>query len=373
MWDIAVGIISNAVWAAICKLANKVSQERTIWKGTIEDLYESGVYQKKTWDKPILINGTFSEYVPFVNLPSLLPLKDPPEKISRIGTCRLGDCIMNNRYIGVIHLPNEDHGASPAIPIFYSGTSKLCSPLIQTGDQIKLKCRLTALDSIWRRILFTGKNIYGFELLPYGLEVIDVDLMDKGMGDFWIDSWWLYSIDKSPEKLKEYWRNICNLPQTRRFAPEDFFKEGEAAISDPWDTILALNELMTDGLVMQRMDGEFSKPMEVLSAVPSKENPICDENLTTNENTSFYITSSINAKDINMVNTYAEMNPEDGLSIISNYIYDITKHFDSMKKPPKKYRALERPNVSLEFQYDQLKRNRYQKLKTRDLINISKN
>jgi hypothetical protein len=147
MWDIAVGVISNAIWEAIKKLGLGTKNYATDWKGTIEDL-NGEIFDNEIWDKPIIVQGTFSEYVPFVNFSKILPDNLQSKNMSNIGTCRLGDSIIDGKYIGAIHLPNETSGNSPAIPIFYSGSSKLCSPNFKTGDQIRLKCKITSLDNV---------------------------------------------------------------------------------------------------------------------------------------------------------------------------------------------------------------------------------
>ena len=50
-----------------------------------------------SFDKSFFVNGTFSEYIPFVDFASLV--KESPVSDS-IGTCRLGDIVQNGTYMG---------------------------------------------------------------------------------------------------------------------------------------------------------------------------------------------------------------------------------------------------------------------------------
>ncbi|MHA1702266.1 MAG: hypothetical protein ACTSWK_08370 [Promethearchaeota archaeon] len=232
MWEIAVGLVANAVWHVIQKLSGWAKDYGTCWKGTIEDLNQHGIYEDKVWIKPIEISGTYSEFIPFVNFAELLPNINIENIPPSIGTCRLGDSVVSGKYIGALYLPDEHSGIStPAVPIFFDNKIQL-SRSVLTGDQIKLKCRVLELENIWRRI-FSPKGTFEFErrdgeAKPYGLEVLEVITKQSSQTkrEFTVDFWVLYDFPQYLE-FTEFLGDLGEIKKMIRIVLDALILDGE--------------------------------------------------------------------------------------------------------------------------------------------------
>lgn len=117
------------------------------------------------------MRGTFSEYLPFVDFATLIRTDIKSETI---GTCRIGDLVRSNTYLGALFPLGTKKATDPAIPIIYSSIGKSRKIFsFSTGDQLKLECRLVPLDYEFRGILHR-KECFCFEEKPFGLEILDV-------------------------------------------------------------------------------------------------------------------------------------------------------------------------------------------------------
>jgi len=89
MWDFAVGILAKAVWDALKRCAKWIYDPRAPESvGAIDDFHDV-VSDPTLWERPIEVEGTFSEYVPFVDLVDIIKKTSLDQSAS--ATCRLGD------------------------------------------------------------------------------------------------------------------------------------------------------------------------------------------------------------------------------------------------------------------------------------------
>ncbi len=347
IWDIAIGLIVELIWSTVENLHSRIKNNNATWRGNIEDLCQNGVYQNCVWEKPIIIDGTFSEYIPFVNFQYLLPFNTTSYKLNEIGTCRLGDTITPGKYVSAIYLPDERLGRNMALPIFYQGDSLLCSPSVRTGSQVRLECKISRLDNIWRKVLNPGELVYGPDTPPYGLEVIKAERQKNEHNEFWIDAWWLYHLNISPTRFDDDISGFCGIK-----AVKNIYKGRRSSLENIplLDLILSMNTLMLHGMVDQKTNDKFGNVFTATYANPNDEKP----GETDIDRTYYQIMGSIDINNQDSYDSYSKFSLVDSLyRILGPELFGLILDFELDGKIPKKYSSLSNMKTTLDFHYDQ--------------------
>ena len=353
-----------------------IKDRKSYWRGDIEELNEDGIFEDKVWDRPFIISGTFSEYIPFVNIPQLLPFAT--EETGIIGTCRLGDSVIQNKYIGAIYLLDENDANNPALPIFYNGDSKLFSPSIRTGDQIRIKCKLLTLDNVWRKILNKESLNYNKEVLPYGLEVLDVDLIKEVRDEFWVDCWYLYKLHITNSEFYDSIQNLYRSEQTEKYIR---FKLGDSSvekwkdehnIDTPWSELEAIDNISFLGLTLSTISNEDFKK-EIQSVFVTKHELCANDNsvwieFPQDDNVHFQLGTRINVNDINAKDICKKSFSQNGLSYLNSNLLNLAQELDCEGLLPNYCQSLRNLSCSVDFQYDQMDYNINQNIKIKCIL-----
>jgi len=145
----------------------------------------------------IKVIGTFSEYLPFIDLKLMLETgKFFPRTLPR--TVRLEP--IEDIYCGSLFpLDQKDAFADETIPIFYGIDSRMVEH--HTGEMLEVKCKITQVPRKYHQIINQGE-FFVFEkeegvTIPFGLQILEVD--PYGLVDsFKINAWVIGNLSPSP-------------------------------------------------------------------------------------------------------------------------------------------------------------------------------
>jgi hypothetical protein len=193
IWAMAVEKILEPVAKTLRRYVYRSARHRLLKKFSVEEIGQALQGKRLSFDTAFRIEGTFSEFVPFVDFATLVT---SDVRSNATGTCRLGDIVKRGKYIAALFPPEAGKATEPAIPIVYSTaprSRKMFS--FSTGDQVDLECQLIPLDYGFRGILHRGET-FCFEGKPFGLEIHDVyTKKPKKVDKFVIDSFFLSSLE----------------------------------------------------------------------------------------------------------------------------------------------------------------------------------
>jgi hypothetical protein len=159
----------------------------------------------------IRVHGTFSEYLPFVDLASLLPLSpDIESNTHTVATCRLGDTVKTGQYIAALFQSETANANAPSIPLLYSSRDPGKVFSLRTGHQVELLCAPVALDYEFRKILQRGEY-FTYADRAFGLKVLDVCTnRPKKVNEFWINAFLLESLN-TQQPVEQFFDSLEEL------------------------------------------------------------------------------------------------------------------------------------------------------------------
>lgn len=192
LWELAVEKILIPIARSLGSYIYRILQRRVRREFSVSEITESLENGKLSFDKTFTISGTFSEYVPFVDMTTLIGTSSKSETTS---SCRLGDIVRDGTYLGALFPLEAERATEPAIPLIYSSTDKSRKVFsFSTGDQLKLECQLVPLDYSFRGILY-NKECFCSKEKPFGLKITDVYTKRPQKADkFVIDAFFLTSL-----------------------------------------------------------------------------------------------------------------------------------------------------------------------------------
>jgi hypothetical protein len=195
IWQTAVEKIVTPIASSLLKMISTRIKRRIARAYHVEELSGCLSSGKIHFGDTIRVRGTFSEYVPFVDLTRLLPVKVKNEKIqNKVATCRLGDIVKTGEYVAVLFEDHATQSAGPSIPILYSSKRNREVFSLSTGHQVEFLCAPVPLDYGFRSILHRNEY-FTFDDKPFGLRVMRVCTKRPEMVDeFRIDAFLLKSL-----------------------------------------------------------------------------------------------------------------------------------------------------------------------------------
>lgn len=146
----------------------------------------------------IRVIGTFSEYLPFIDIKHILK-HDDKFFTTFSHTARIEP--IKDIYCGSLYsLYQKDAFSNEVIPIFYGIESKMIEHY--TGEMLELKCRIKQIPEIYTDII-KASDYFVFQkeedlFIPFGLEVLEVEpygLIDS----FKINTWLLGNLEPYPK------------------------------------------------------------------------------------------------------------------------------------------------------------------------------
>ena len=191
MWADVVTEIIATIAITLSSKFYRISKDVFGKKFTVSEIVEGLNNGEISLGDNISVQGTFSEFVPFVDFATLINDKISGESV---GTCRLGDLVSNGNYIGALFPEGTTTSKKASIPLIYSvcdKSKKLFS--YSTGDQLRLECMIIPLDYDYRRIL-NKTNYFCYDGKPFGLRVLNVKKIEEKVDAFEIDAFILSSL-----------------------------------------------------------------------------------------------------------------------------------------------------------------------------------
>jgi hypothetical protein len=195
IWQTAVEKIVTPIASSLLKMISTRIKRRIARAYHVEELSDCLSSGKIHFGDTIRVHGTFSEYIPFVDLTRLLPLKVKNEKNqNKVATCGLGDIVKTGEYVAVLFEDQATQSTGPSIPILYSSKRNKEVFSLSTGQQVEFLCAPVPLDYGFRSILHRNEY-FTFDNKPFGLRVMNVCTKRPEMVDeFRIDAFLLKSL-----------------------------------------------------------------------------------------------------------------------------------------------------------------------------------
>jgi hypothetical protein len=210
-WETAVEQIVTVIASSFSKLVLPRIKRRASKAYDIAEIAESLNSGRIAFGDRIRVHGTFSEYVPFVDLASLLPLSpDIESQAQTVATCRLGDTVRTGQYIAALFQSETTNANAPSIPLLYSSRDPGKIFSLTTGHQVELLCSPVALDYEFRNILHRGEY-FTFADRAFGLKVLDVcTKRPKKVNEFWINAFLLKSLS-TQQPVEQFFDSLAEL------------------------------------------------------------------------------------------------------------------------------------------------------------------
>lgn len=154
--------------------------------------------------------GTYSEYLPFIDLKSKLTGTAIQSSLPRTARLKAIDDI----YCGALFKPEQkDAFASEVLPIFYGLDSRVLEHC--TGEMLELQCQIIEVPAQYRDIInqhsyFTFEKEEGLQI-PFGLKILNV--APYGLVDtFRINEWLVGNLNPAPHlrKRPHAKKNYCD-------------------------------------------------------------------------------------------------------------------------------------------------------------------
>lgn len=260
-WYSTVITVYQVVKTAI-SLVKSIRKTRTIIakEYAVTDVKEELQNDLLHFGDRITVVGTFSEYLPFVDLASVLEEKQL--RLSAVSrTVRLE--AIDDMYCGALFpLDQIDAFSEQTIPVFY----RIDSPMLQhyTGQMLEVICKITKIPIAYQQLI-SKRECFTFEKegdieIPFGLEILKVQ--PYGLVDsFKISTWLLGSIDPAP-KIEVSKKRTC--PSCRHFFsfmaidPLDWPLRNACSIAERLDDIDGGNGLKRSLAEFRQLDSKGS-------------------------------------------------------------------------------------------------------------------
>lgn len=216
MWEIVKSVVIEAIINALLEIAKtlrRVRREKEVEIREVRESLQSG--DLKIGDSVTVI-GTYSEFVPFINMSEIVGLSVKPDTspLPVCGACKVGPT--NDEYVGAI-LEEELRGIhrdSKCIPVFFSqkySKSSIKTLNFITGDIVELRAVISPIPTIWRDIIISS-DFFSFARedrlkQPFCLKVYDCEPHGLHLNEFRIDLWSLVHFQRptlpltTPEQL----------------------------------------------------------------------------------------------------------------------------------------------------------------------------
>lgn len=210
MWEIAKAVVIKAIVLALFELGKWVHKFRGEKDVEFDKLHEKLQSGDLKFGDSVTIIGTYSEFVPFVNMSEIVRLskKSDISSFPTCGTCKVGP--IEDEYIGALLEENAKgiFRRSKSIPIFFS--QKYSANSIKmlnfiAGDIVELRGRISPLPNIWKDIILTG-DFFSFDrgdglMYPFCLKVYDSEPYGIHLNEFRSDLWSLVHFQGAPIPL----------------------------------------------------------------------------------------------------------------------------------------------------------------------------
>jgi hypothetical protein len=197
---------------------------------------------------------------------------------------------------------------------------------------------------VWRQILDLKKFKYETEI-PYGLEVIDADVIERSKSEFWIDCWYLYHIDISPVDLENYVKRLFKNNAIKNLNPGDYtLMKAEQS----WEKAAFAEELRIKGLIGTELYFPETPNIKIEAAYVNKI-----LNYFNLDKTFFQVATSLDVTNQSMMKEYSFLSTE-GPTLINCGFLSLMDYLDSINKLPKYCKEFKNLPTSVDFQYDQV-------------------
>lgn len=245
-WLQIVGYIYRVIEFTIeyLKISDKIN-EITRKKYSIVEIKDDLSSNELHFGDRITVLGTFSEYLPFIDIKNLI--HNEFENLSNsFHTTRIEP--INDFYCGSLFtLHSKDAFSNRSMPIFYDRASRMLEH--RTGDMLEMSCKITQIPKSYQNLLLENESFSyerddGIEI-PFGLEVLDVKPFDES-DSFLINSWALGSLDPFPTPLEERkgCLNCVNSFSFMQIEPIDWPLRAGCLVRDSYDSSFTNESLL---------------------------------------------------------------------------------------------------------------------------------
>jgi len=208
-WLVVIASIYKGVTEAI-QFINRISKisEYNKKEYEIKEIKQDLESGELHFGNQVKVLGTFSEYIPFLDIKRMLDTYKSENIFNFTHTTRINS--INDTFCGGLYELDETKAYSEnVIPLFYHKDSQILEHF--TGEMLELQCKIKQVPDSYANLISNNKS-FVFEKeenldIPFGLEVIDVK--PYGLQDtFKVNSWLIGNLNPYPV-VKKGGKEIC--------------------------------------------------------------------------------------------------------------------------------------------------------------------